>query len=73
MENRIELEKPKPLTLRLRSRLRLAADIITSEKATEMLSDEHRVIERVLAVLQKLTTRAGGELVRLLEEGARFL
>ena len=26
-------------------------------KATEMLSDEHRVIERVLAVLQKLTTR----------------
>ena len=27
------------------------------EKATEMLSDEHRVIERVLAVLQKLTTR----------------
>jgi hemerythrin-like domain-containing protein len=27
------------------------------EKATDMLSDEHRVIERVLAVLQKLTTR----------------
>ena len=27
------------------------------EKATEVLSDEHRVIERVLAVLQKLTTR----------------
>lgn len=27
------------------------------EKATEMLSDEHRVIERVLAVLQKLTTK----------------
>jgi hemerythrin-like domain-containing protein len=27
------------------------------EKATQMLSDEHRVIERVLAVLQKLTTR----------------
>ena len=27
------------------------------EKATEILSDEHRVIERVLAVLQKLTTR----------------
>jgi hemerythrin-like domain-containing protein len=26
-------------------------------KATDMLSDEHRVIERVLAVLQKLTTR----------------
>ena len=34
------------------------------EKATELLSDEHRVIERVLAVLQKLTTRARGELVR---------
>jgi hemerythrin-like domain-containing protein len=27
------------------------------EKATEMLREEHRVIERVLAVLQKLTTR----------------
>ena len=27
------------------------------EKATEVLSDEHRVIERVLVVLQKLTTR----------------
>ena len=27
------------------------------EKATEILSDEHRVIERVLAVLQKLATR----------------
>ena len=27
------------------------------EKATEMLSNEHRVIERVLAVLQKLTAR----------------
>ena len=27
------------------------------EKATDILSDEHRVIERVLAVLQKLTTR----------------
>jgi hemerythrin-like domain-containing protein len=27
------------------------------EKATDMLSDEHRVIERVLAILQKLTTR----------------
>jgi hemerythrin-like domain-containing protein len=26
------------------------------EKATEMLSDEHRIIERVLAVLQKLTS-----------------
>jgi hemerythrin-like domain-containing protein len=27
------------------------------EKATEVLSEEHRVIERVLVVLQKLTTR----------------
>jgi hemerythrin-like domain-containing protein len=27
------------------------------EKATEMLSDEHRVIERVLDILQKLTAR----------------
>ncbi len=26
-----------------------------SEKATELLSDEHRVIERVLAVVEKLT------------------
>jgi len=28
-----------------------------SEKATELLSQEHRVIERVLAVVEKLTTR----------------
>jgi hemerythrin-like domain-containing protein len=28
-----------------------------SEKATELLSQEHRVIERVLAVIEKLTTR----------------
>jgi hemerythrin-like domain-containing protein len=28
-----------------------------AEKATALLSDEHRVIERVLAVLEKLTTR----------------
>ena len=28
-----------------------------SEKATDILSDEHKVIERVLAVLQELTTK----------------
>ena len=42
------------------------------EKATEMLSAEHRVIERVLTVLQKLTTRPVENSLDL-EEGARFL
>ena len=43
------------------------------EKATDMLSDEHRVIERVLAVLQKLTTRPVENSLDSLEEGAGFL
>ncbi len=41
--------------LRMERSLRVA-HISHFEKATEMLSDEHRVIERVLAVLENLTT-----------------
>ena len=44
------------------------------EKATEMLSDEHRVIERVLAVVEKLTSKPPWRArSRYLEESTRFL
>ena len=57
MENRIELEKPKPAHAAPQVKAAACCGHHHFEKATAMLSDEHRVIERVLAVLQKLTTR----------------
>jgi hemerythrin-like domain-containing protein len=55
MENRIELEKPKPA--HAAPQVKAAACCGHHfEKATEVLCDEHRVIERVLAVVEKLAT-----------------
>jgi hemerythrin-like domain-containing protein len=57
MENRIELEKPGPTHAAAKVKATACCGHHHSEKATELLSDEHRVIERVLYVLEKLTTR----------------
>ena len=56
MENPIEIKKSGCAHV-VREIQPLDCEHHSFEKATEMLSAEHRVIERVLAVLQKLTTR----------------
>ena len=56
MENRIELEKPKPAHAAPQVKAAACCGHHHFEKATEVLSDEHRVIERVLAVVEKLAT-----------------
>ena len=57
MENRVETDKPQCIHAAHETQASSSCAHHHSEKATELLSDEHRVIERVLAVLQKLTTR----------------
>jgi hemerythrin-like domain-containing protein len=57
MENRVEADKPQCVHVAHGAQAPSGCVHHHSEKATELLSDEHRVIERVLAVLQKLTTR----------------
>jgi hemerythrin-like domain-containing protein len=57
MENRVEADKPQCVHVAHEAQAPSGCGHHHSEKATELLSDEHRVIERVLAVLQKLTTR----------------
>ena len=57
MENRVEADKPQCVHAAHEAQAPSGCAHHHSEKATELLSDEHRVIERVLAVLQKLTTR----------------
>jgi len=57
MENRVETNKTECIHATQQSKAACGCSHHHFEKATEMLSDEHRVIERVLAVLQKLTTR----------------
>src|SRR5262245_29419487 len=57
MENRVEADKPQCVHLAHEAQAPSGCAHHHSEKATALLSDEHRVIERVLAVLQKLTTR----------------
>jgi hemerythrin-like domain-containing protein len=57
MENRVEADKPQCVHVAHEAQAPSDCAHHHSEKATELLSDEHRVIERVLAVLQKLTTR----------------
>jgi len=57
MENRVEVDKPQCVHAAHEAQVPSGCAHHHSEKATELLSDEHRVIERVLAVLQKLTTR----------------
>lgn len=57
MENRVEAEKPQCVHAEREPQAPSGCAHHCSEKATELLSNEHRVIERVLAVLQKLTTK----------------
>ena len=57
MENRVEADKPQCVHAAQLVQAPSGCAHHHSEKATELLSDEHRVIERVLAVLEKLTTR----------------
>jgi hemerythrin-like domain-containing protein len=54
MENRIEMEKPGPTHAAREVKATGCCGHQTFEKATDVLSDEHRVIERVLAVVEKL-------------------
>ena len=56
MENPIEIKK-SGCTHVIREIQPLDCGHHSFEKATDMLSEEHRVIERVLDILQKLTTR----------------
>lgn len=57
MENRVEADKPQCVHAAHETQAPTSCAHHHSEKATELLSDEHRVIERVLDVLQKLTTK----------------
>jgi hemerythrin-like domain-containing protein len=57
MENRVEVDKQQCVRAAHSARASNSCAHHHSEKATELLSDEHRVIERVLAVLEKVTTR----------------
>jgi len=57
MENRVEADKTQCIHAAHVAQAPRGCAHHRSEKATELLSDEHRVIERVLAVLEKLTTR----------------
>ena len=72
MENRIEMEKPGPAHAAREVKATGCCGHHNFEKATEVLSDEHRVIERVLAVVEKLAAATGGGTPRQLEAGARF-
>jgi hemerythrin-like domain-containing protein len=55
MENRVEADKPQYVHAAHEAQAPSGCAHHHFEKATEMLSDEHRVIERVLAVVEKLT------------------
>jgi hemerythrin-like domain-containing protein len=55
MENRVEADKPQCVHVAHEAQAPSGCGHHHSEKATELLSDEHRVIERVLAVLETLT------------------
>src|SRR5262245_15061965 len=57
MENRVEAEKPQCVHAERETQAPIGCAHHCSEKATELLSNEHRVIERVITVLQKLTTK----------------
>jgi hemerythrin-like domain-containing protein len=54
MENRVEADKPQCVHVAHEAQAPSGCAHHHSEKATELLSDEHRVIERVLSVLEKL-------------------
>ncbi|HSE89878.1 MAG TPA: hemerythrin domain-containing protein [Candidatus Binatia bacterium] len=55
MENRVEGDKPQCVHAAHEVQAPSGCAHHHSEKATELLSDEHRVIERVLTVVEKLT------------------
>ena len=55
MENRVEADKPQCVHAAREAQAPSGCAHQHFEKATEMLSEEHRVIERVLAVVEKLT------------------
>src|SRR5262245_58941124 len=57
MENRVEADKTQCIHAAHVAQAPSGCAHHHSEKATELLSDEHRVIERVLAVLEKLAIR----------------
>src|SRR5215467_1816078 len=57
MENRVEVDKPQCVHAANGAQAPSGCAHHHSDKATDLLSDEHRVIERVLVVLQKLTTK----------------
>src|SRR5215831_11014762 len=57
MENRVEADKTQCIHAAHVAQTPSGCAHHRSEKATELLSDEHRVIERVLVVLEKLATR----------------
>ena len=54
MENRVEADKPQCVHAAHEAQAPSGCAHHHSEKATELLSEEHRVIERVLAVVEKL-------------------
>ena len=55
MENRVEVNKTECAQTAHETKAPGGCGHHHCEKATEVLSDEHRVIERVLAVIEKLT------------------
>ena len=57
MENRVEADNTQCIHAAHVAQAPRGCAHHRSEKATELLSDEHRVIEHALAVLEKLTTR----------------
>ena len=58
MENRIEPEKPGPARAAPELKATTCCGHHHFDKATEVLSNEHKVIARVLAVVAKLTTKS---------------
>src|SRR5215475_2423819 len=57
MGNRVEVDMPQCVHAPHKTQAPSSCAHHHSEKATELLSEEHRVIERVLAVLQNLTSK----------------
>src|SRR5262249_46340108 len=57
MENRVEADKTQCIHAAHVAQAPSGCAHHRFEKATDLLSDEHRVIERVLVALQKLTTK----------------
>jgi hemerythrin-like domain-containing protein len=63
MENRVEADKSQSVHTAHEAQAPSDCARHHCEKATELLSDEHRVIERVLAVVEKLTQTPVGSAI----------